>query len=204
MVILAIKKALKNMDEDYCELSQIDYSMLEVNKSTIKLLEEKKYLERPFAYEFYHQLRKLIDSGDVTFDGPVIQAEVDKKYQHCFENGKIPDFIIHEPNTRKNLAVIELKLASNLRYLKNDLKKLVEFKNNPYLEYAFAIEIIIGNHFFLNKATECILGMEKTKGEEITIIEYNTYSKKVKDWKILVYKTGDGSLFDDPILPLAR
>lgn len=189
MVILAIKKALKNMDEDYCELSQIDYSRLEVNKSTIKLLEVKKYLERPFAYEFYHQLRKLIDSGDVTFDGLVIQAEVDKKYQHCFENGKIPDFIIHEPDTQKNLAVIELKLASNYRNLKGDLKKLVEFKNNPYLEYAFAIEIIIGNHFFLNKAKECISGMEKTTGEEIIIIYYNTCSRKVEDRKIFVDKS---------------
>ena len=189
MVILAIKTALENIDKNYCKLSQIDYAKLEVDESTKKLLEVEKYLERPFAYEFYHQLRKLIDSGDVTFDGPVIQAEVGKKYQHCFKNGKIPDFIIHEPNTRKNLAVIELKLASNLRYLKNDLKKLVEFKNNPYLEYAFAIEIIIGNHFFLNKATECILGMEKTAGEEIIIIYYNTCSRKVEDRKIFVDKS---------------
>ena len=184
MVILAIKTALENIDENYCKLSQIDYSMLGVNESTKKLLEEEKYLERPFAYEFYHQLRKLIDSDDMTFDGPVIQAEVDKRYQHCFENGKIPDFIIHEPNTRKNLAVIELKLASNYENLEGDLKKLVEFKNNQDLEYAFAIEIIIGDHAFLNKAKERILRMEKTKGEEIIIIYYNTCSRKVEDRNI--------------------
>ncbi len=186
MVVLAIKTALENIDKSYCKLSQIDYSMLEVNESTKKLLEVEKYLERPLAYEFYHQLRKLIDSGDVTFDGPVIQAEVNKRYQHCFENGKIPDFIIHEPGTQKNLAVIELKLASNFRNLKGDLKKLVEFKNNQALEYAFAIEIIIGDNAFLNKAKECILGMEKTKGEEIIIIYYNTCSRKVEDRKIFL------------------
>lgn len=186
MVILAIKTALENIDENYCELSQIDYSMLRANKSTKKNLEEEKYLERPFAYEFYHQLRKLIDSGDVNFGGPVIQAEVDKKYQKCFENGKIPDFIIHVPNTRKNLAVIELKLATNFGKLKGDLKKLVEFKSNKDLKYAFAIEIIIGNHSSLKKAKEYILTMEKTRGEEITIIDYNTHTRKVKDWKILV------------------
>ena len=186
MVVLAIKTALENIDKNYCKLSQIDYSMLGVKKSTKKLLEVEKYLERPFAYEFYHQLRKLIDGGDVTFDGPVIQAEVDKRYQHCFENGKIPDFIIHEPNTRKNLAVIELKLASNYENLEGDLKKLVEFKNNKDLKYAFAIEIIIGNHAFLKKAKECILRMEQIRGEEIIIIDYNTDSRKVKDWKILV------------------
>jgi len=184
MVVLAIKTALENIDENYCKLSQIDYSMLGVNEFTKKLLEEEKYLERPFAYEFYHQLRKLIDSGDVTFEGPIIQAEVNKGYQHCFENGKIPDFIIHETNTRKNLAVIELKLASNFRNLEGDFKKLVEFKNNQDLEYAFAIEIIIGNHFFLNKAKEKILRMEKTRGGEIIIIYYNTCSRKVEDRKI--------------------
>jgi len=186
MVILAIKTALENIDKNYCELSQIDYSMLRVNKSTKKYLEEEKYLERPFAYEFYHQLRKLIDSDDVNFNGPVIQAEVDKRYQHCFENGKIPDFIIHVPNTRKNLAVIELKLASNSGKLKDDLKKLVEFKNNQDLKYAFAIEIIIGNYSSLKKTKECILKMKKMKGEEITIIDYNTHTRKVKDWKVLV------------------
>ena len=36
MVILAIKTALENIDKNYCELSQIDYSMLRVNKSTKK------------------------------------------------------------------------------------------------------------------------------------------------------------------------
>jgi len=186
MVILAIKTALENIDKKYCKLSQIDYSRLRTNESTKKFLEKEKYLERPFAYEFYHQLRKLIDSGDVNFGGPVIQAEVDKKYQKCFKNGKIPDFIIHVPNTQKNLAVIELKLASSFRKLKGDFKKLVEFKNNKDLKYAFAIEIIIGNHTFLKKAKEYIFGMEKTRGEEITIIDYNTHTRKVKDWKILV------------------
>jgi len=186
MVILAIKTALENIDENYCKLSQIGYSRLGVNDSTKKLLEEEKYLERPFAYEFYHQLRKLIDSRDVNFGGHVIQAEVDKRYQHCFESGKIPDFIMHVPNTRKNLAVIELKLASNFRKLKDDLKKLVEFKNNQDLKYAFAIEIIIGNQSSLKKAKECILTMEKTRGEEVTIIDYNTHTRKVNDWKILV------------------
>ena len=186
MVILAIKTALENIDENYCKLSRIDYSKLRANKSTRNILEKEKYLERPFAYEFYHQLRKLMDCGEVNFGGPVIQAEVDKKYQKCFENGKIPDFIIHVPDTRKNLAVIELKLAANFRNLEGDLKKLVEFKNSMDLKYAFAIEIIIGNRTFLNKAKERISRMEKTRGEEIIIIDYNTDSKKVKDWKILV------------------
>ena len=59
-------------------------------------------------------------------------------------------------------------------------------ENNKDLKYEFAIEIIIGNYASLNKAKECILRMGKAKGEEITVIEYNTNSKKVEDWKILV------------------
>ena len=81
MVIDAIKMALEEMDREYCMLSQIDYRRLEVNESIRKNLSKEKYLERPFAYEFYHQLRKLMDSGEVDFGGPIIQAEVDKNYQ---------------------------------------------------------------------------------------------------------------------------
>ena len=83
-VIVAIRTALEKMDKKYCALSQIDYSEIEANESFIEDLREKKYLERPFAYEFYHQLRELMDNGHVDFGGPIIQAEVDKRYKHCF------------------------------------------------------------------------------------------------------------------------
>jgi len=39
MVIIAIKTALKNIDENYCKLSQIDYSLLRANESTQRILE---------------------------------------------------------------------------------------------------------------------------------------------------------------------
>ena len=181
MVILAIKTALENMDKKYCKLSQIDYSNVRVNESTKKYLMEEKYLERPFAYEFYHQLRKLMDSGDVDFGGPVIQAEVDKRYQHCFKNGKIPDFIIHVPNTRQNLAVIEFKLASNFYSLEHDFEKLIQFKNNEDLKYKYVIEVIIGNETSLRNAKKYIIQLNKSEVEEITIIEFNTDSWKVND-----------------------
>ena len=169
------------MDKKYCKLSKIDYSMLGVNESTKKHLVEEKYLERPFAYEFYHQLRKLIDNGDVDFGGPIIQAEVDKRYQHYFKNGKIPDFILHVPNTQQNLAVIEFKLATNFNKLEHDFVKLVQFKNNEYLKYTHVIEVIIGNETSLRDAKEYIMRLNKSEVEEITIIEFNTDSWKVND-----------------------
>lgn len=181
MVISAIKTALGNMDKKYCKPSQTDYSAVGVNESTKEHLVKEKYFERPFAYEFYHQLRKLIDNDDVDFGGPVIQAEVDKRYQHYFKNGKIPDFIMHVPNTRQNLAVIEFKLATNLGSLEYDFEKLVEFKNNEDLKYTHVIEVIIGNETSLINAKEYIMRLNKSEIEEITIIEFNTDSWKVNN-----------------------
>ena len=181
MVISAIKTALGNMDKKYCKPSQTDYSEVGVNESTKEYLVKEKYFERPFAYEFYHQLRKLIDNGDVDFGGPIIQAEVDKRYQHCFKNGKIPDFIIHVPNTRQNLAVIEFKLASYFSRLEHDFEKLIQFKNNEDLKYTYVIEVIIGNETSLRNAKRYIMQLKKSEVEEITIIKFDTDSWKVND-----------------------
>jgi len=175
-VIVAVKTALEKMNKKYCRLSQVDYSGIGVNESLSGLLAENKYLERPFAYEFYHQIRKLMDEGDLDLGGPIIQAEVDKRYQHCFKNGKIPDFILHVPNTHHNLAVIEFKLATNLGGIKYDLEKLIEFKKNEDLKYTYVIEVIIGNRAPLKSAKEHIKQLNKPRGEEIIIIEFNTDS----------------------------
>jgi len=177
-VIEAIKMALENIDVNYCQLSQIDYSGMAKNIS------DEKYLERPFAYEFYHQLRKLMENGEVDFGEPIIQAEVSKSYQHIFERRKTPDFLIHLPNARLNLAVIEFKLSTNLSELKDDLKKLVDFKTDTCLKYTYAIEVIIGDTKSLENAKSRINELKKQVGEEITIICFNTDSEKATNWKI--------------------
>jgi len=184
MVIEAIKMALEKISKKYCTLSQIDYSRMGMNESINDGLRKEKLLERPFACEFYHQLRKLMDNGDVNFGGPIIQAEVDKRYQCCFEKGKIPDFIIHVPNKDKNLVVIEFKLANNLGNLGNDFKKLVEFKKHEHLKYAHAIEVIIGDETSIKQVKKHISQLNKSEGEEIIIIEFDTDSWKSNDWKI--------------------
>jgi len=92
-VIKAFKNALEKMDKNYCRLTQGEYQ------------------ERPICYEFYHQLRKLIEYGEIDLGVTVIQAEVDKTYQRYFPTGKKPDFILHVPDTDLNLAVIEFKRA---------------------------------------------------------------------------------------------
>lgn len=185
-VIEAIKMALENIDVDYCKLSQIDYAKLKVQGSVVENIREQKYLERPFAYEFYHKLRELMESGKVYFGGPIVQAEVSKGYQQVFESKKTPDFLIHVPNARlkNNRAVIEFKLATNLSKIKDDFEKLVDFKTDTNLKYAYAIEVIIGNTESLKDAKSLIDKLNKQGGEEIIIIEFNTDLKKANDWKI--------------------
>jgi len=153
-IIEAIELSLENMNKDYCLLSNLRYNCIKASNSTIKILEKEKFLERPFAYEFYHQLRKLLDNGDVNFGGPIIQAEVDKRYQKVIEKdiGKIPDFIIHSPSTDENVAIIELKLATRgIKDIIIDFRKIKEFKTNSDLLYLYGIEVLIGDSNSIGK-----------------------------------------------------
>jgi len=136
-------------------------------------------LERPFAYEFYHQLRRLLDEGIVDFGGPIIQAEVDKRYQQCFEDGKIPDFIIHSPNSKRNIAIIEFKLATRVKDdIREEFKKIVKFKTNRDLRYSYGIEVLIGAKNSLERCKREINDWNTTGGEKIIIIGFNTDSWK--------------------------
>lgn len=181
MIDKVVKMALENMDKEYCRLSKMDYVAIEK-------LAGKKFLERPFAYEFYHQIRKLLDAGKIELGGCVIQGEVDKSYQHIFTEGKIPDFIIHVPDINKNLMVIEFKLANNPYGFKKDFDKLFEFKTNDQLKYDRAIEVVIGSKDELNIAREKISALSQENGEEITIAEFDTDIWKTNLIKIIYSK----------------
>ena len=92
--------------------------------------------------------------------------------------GKIPDFLLHLPNSKQNLAVIEFKLANNLGELESDLEKLAEFKKNEDLQYDYGVEVIIGNTQSLKRAKTRIEKLRRPKGEEITIIYFDNDSGK--------------------------
>jgi hypothetical protein len=187
-IIEALKLALENMNKEYCKLSNIDYKKIELTTPLIDSLKKEKYLERPFAYEFYHQLRKLIDKGDLDFGGPIIQAEVDKTYQHCFKNGKVPDFIIHIPDFKENLIVLEFKLATSpKKEIKEDFIKIVEFKRSQILKYSYGVEVIIGTKSSLITRRKDVNEWNKTGGEEIIIIEFDTESWKA-DHLVIKFK----------------
>lgn len=104
---------------------------------------------------------------------------MDKTYQNIFENGKIPDFIIHTPNSKRNLAIIEFKLASRKKGdIREDFRKIVKFKKNSLLEYSYGVEVLLGNKNTLENRKRVINNWNKTGGEEIVIIEFDTDSWK--------------------------
>lgn len=193
MLVNAIKLCLENMDKKFVDLSRLKFD--ELSGELIEKLKKQKIQERPFAYEFYHQFRKLWDSGSILTIVPtevVIQAEVNKAYQRMPNLEKIPDFLLHKPNSNdnKNFAVIEFKLASNIGGVKADIEKLVTFK--CALGYSYLVEIIIGDENSLKNAKEHIKQLNNPNGKEIIIIEFNTNSWRANNYKIK-YVRDDGS-----------
>lgn len=103
----------------------------------------ERYGERVFCYEFYHQLRKLIDTERIANPdfllGAELQGEVDK-FQimglidrfglTSLSREFIPDFLMHSPGSADNHpCVIEVKCTGNLtpRAILKDFEKINEF-----------------------------------------------------------------------------
>ena len=162
-----IQNAIEAIDPTYCELSKLTYS------TAVPALADKKYLERPFAYEFYHQLR-LRMTPDWTAH---LQGEVDKRYQKI---GRVPDFLIHRPNrTNCNLAAIEFKLAKRgWEVLADDLGKLARFKLPP-LSYELLVEVVIGDSDSLPSLQGEVGNFVTSTGEPLTILWYNVATRTV-------------------------
>ena len=188
MLIKAIKLSLENMNGKFTDLSRLQFD--KINQTLIEKLKKQKIQERPFAYEFYHQFRKLWDSGCIIglfSEDIVIQAEVDKGYQDIPNLDKIPDFLLHKPNTDKNFAVIEFKQAFYKNTfnsdIKEDFKKLAAFKQK--LDYDYLIEVVIVQGTQLKTAKKHIENnLNNSDGEEIIIIEFDTKSWRANDYKI--------------------
>lgn len=91
---------------------------------------KERWLERPYAYEFYHQMRSCWREDCHL----IISGEISKKGHSVFESldaGKpIPDFLIHRPGSMvNNCAVIEVKSQNAYRKgIYRDVEKLLTFK----------------------------------------------------------------------------
>lgn len=103
----------------------------------------ERYGERVFCYEFYHQLRILIDSEreknpeflkDTLLQGEVekmqIMELVDSLGLENMDGEYSPDFLMHSPgNAKSHPFVIEVKCESDISSNKvlNDINKLIQF-----------------------------------------------------------------------------
>jgi hypothetical protein len=163
--LAAVQTALSNMDPSFTNLSRIHFNNLPAD--VITRLKCEKVQERPFAYEFYHQFRKLWECGAVDllgFGDTVIQAEVNKFYQNIPGLKKAPDFLVHKVGKLEGqyqVGVVEFKLADNVsscvvvrrkKYTEAqyDFEKLIVFRT--ILRYRYAIEVILGDTATLRKA----------------------------------------------------
>lgn len=182
MLINAICNSLENMNKKFTNLSRLRFD--EIYGQLKEKIESQKIQERPFAYEFYHQFRKLWESGYILTVVPeniVIQAEVNKRYQNIPNLDKMPDFLLHRPYSNQNFAVIEFKLASNCGQIKYDFDKLYEFKKIGY-EYVF--EVVVGEKTQLSTAKQKINSICNHVGERIDIVEFDTELWRANHFKV--------------------
>src|SRR5882724_996059 len=167
-----IETALAQLDWRYVRLSRLRYANSRIKTG------DPRWLERPFAYEIYHQLRCIWDK-EPEFDC-VIQAEVFKHYQEIRELAKMPDLLIHLPDsTERNLAVVEIKLASNRqKNLISDLNKLAMFQR--ILKYKTLVEVIIGAHNEIDDLQHRIEKLSQRGGANIDVLFLSIDDHKVQ------------------------
>lgn len=180
-MIADIIKALECIDPKQCKLSTLKYEDL---KLPLKFV-NSKYLERPFAYEFYYQFRRLIEMKEIKLEENVlIQGEVDKRYQDIIDLSSIPDFLVHiiPSATTNNKAVIEFKMATNrFTDIEKDFDKLLKFKDR--LGYEKLVEVLIGEtKEIIEKKHE--LAQFHNDDCNIHVILYDINTSKAEEYKI--------------------
>lgn len=92
----------------------------------------KRYRERVYCYELYHQMRVCMKDNNVG-GRYTLNGELDKAGKDGY--GKLkPDFIVHKPRcSRWNLAVMEVKpIGFRVDTLVKDLKTIKVFLDNRY------------------------------------------------------------------------
>lgn len=133
-----LEKALQNVERDYMKYDPSG----NLGNTTIKRA------ERVFAYELYHQFRKIMEQrgiNDCFLNGEIRKnceiTEWEEK-KDCY-----PDLVLHgnplciDPLTQYFMC--EIKMASN-RKLLEDLKRLSSFKKGSALHFQSYIFLCVG------------------------------------------------------------
>lgn len=126
------------------------------------------YRERVYCYELYHQIRLLWPKS-----GPYrINGEVDKAAHPYFQNASAPkpDFLVHQPGTGNNHAVVEVKTSQAVEAgIVKDIQTLTRFTNE--FGYKRAIYLLYGAdaELKLQMARKIAAEIQGGKGVEIWI-----------------------------------
>lgn len=97
-------------------------------------LEMQKQYERVFAYEFYHQFRKLMESNSKKYEGIYLNGEAHKGDSiYSKVPNTVPDIILNKDPGKivgdGQFFLCEMKTAANSKFYK-DFAKLDEFKKS--------------------------------------------------------------------------
>ncbi len=178
-----IKLVLKNVKSIYFNW----YMHKPATDRTISEEIEKKHEEKVFAYELYHQIRKIMEENpvpdrykNVYLNGEAIKD--DKFFTDLYEglsifyksfkddknNKRIPDLVLHKDqgsiNKEGQIYLAEIKMGDNKKAL-DDLEKLTALKNGK-LAFEFYIFIYVGKDVNEFK-------------EELKQIDTSNYSKDI-------------------------
>ncbi|MFC7772481.1 hypothetical protein [Flavobacterium sp. GCM10027622] len=161
----------------------------------------ERYGERVFCYEFYHQLRVLIDEvrqDNPTFlEGTKLQAEV-HKMQIIELNQKLglnplsgefaPDLLMHSPgNANSHPFAIEVKCEHNISGEKifKDLEKLNEFVTRYNYQRALFIAINVDNNLIQSRIDELQDRINQLEGKNnIKIISKENQQAQHHIWQL--------------------
>lgn len=182
-LIEGLLQSLASIEKDFVYIDQKHYYR-----------KKSSWLERPFHFEFYHQLRLKFKDKLKNYK---IQAEVEKASHNSGLGNLRPDLIFHIPGDidgASQLIHIEIKPANSnnnihLEEIIKDLEKLSKFKAKlnydisvlvlfgPIKELSNTILFIEGDDSIdeeLNDYRDRVLDIIERKNQEIFLIELNT------------------------------
>lgn len=169
-----IIEALSNIDQSYYQTTYNNIQnfrhALEYRNGRFFNNDFERFGERVFCYEFYHQLRILIDNErnktPKFLDGTLLQAEVEKmqiielveRFGLRTLRGRMsPDFLMHSPgNANAHPFVIEVKCENELssRKLFFDLEKINQFIIRYNYQRGVFLAINVNNELIQTRINE--------------------------------------------------
>ncbi len=176
-IIEGLLQSLASIEKDYVYINQKHYNRKKFS-----------WLERPFHFEFYHQLRLNFRNKLKNY---VIQAEVEKASHNSGIGNLRPDLIFHIPGDidgTSQLVHIEVKTAKSnsnihLKEIIDDLDKLFKFKT--ILNYDLSILVLFGP---INEIKNTIIFID---GDDRIDENLNDYRDQVVD----IIKTSNQVIF---------